>query len=162
MKILSLLTASVVTFPFVDGSTLVKAQEYSKYCNDRYGFCIDYPKDIGIEPAPDNNDGRRFYDRNGFFMTASGINNVTNETSQSEMQSQKKDFNVITYQTTGKNWFILSGYKDNNILYIKTYVGNGSINHLYIQYPIYLKAEYDEVVIRISRSFKPGSINTIN
>ena len=50
----------------------VFASGYANYCNSRYGFCVDYPANFGMEPAPVNNDGRVFYDGEGFRMTASG------------------------------------------------------------------------------------------
>jgi hypothetical protein len=43
-------------------------------------------------------------------------------------------------------------------VYRKTFVGNGSINHLYIEYPARLKAKYDEIVAKVVRVFKPGSL----
>ena len=48
-------------------STANAQQAYTKYCNARYGFCIEYPVNFGIEPAPTNNDGRAFYDNEGVF-----------------------------------------------------------------------------------------------
>lgn len=111
-----------------------------------------------MEPPPENNDGRRFYDRNGLVMTASGINNVPEGTLQTEMHSQSEDFDEISYRAKGKNWFVLSGHKGANILYLKTFVGTGSINHLYIEYPTRLKTKYNEIVAKVARSFKPGHL----
>ncbi len=139
-------------------SSLINAQVYEQYCNNRYGFCVQYPQHFGIESAPMNNDGRRFYNHNGFIMIASGINNVMDDTLQSELESAKNKFDAITYQTTGNNWFVLSGYQTGYIIYIKTYIGEGSINHLYIQYPMARKEEYDKIVTTISHSFKSGDI----
>ena len=137
----------------------VSGEEYVKYCNGRFGFCICHPSHFGIEPAPVNDDGRRFYDGNGLNMTASGINNVLDDTLQSEMRSASEDFDKITYRAKGDNWFVLSGHKGANILYLKTYVGKGSANHLRVEYPADQKAEYDGIVARISRCFKPGRLD---
>lgn len=92
-------------------------------------------------------------------MTASGINNVFRDTLQTEMLSQSKYFDRITYRAKDQNWYVLSGYKGQNILYLKTFVGNESINHLHIEYPASLKAKYDEIVTRIVRTFKPGRLD---
>lgn len=70
--------------------------------------------------------------------------------------SQEEDFDTVTYCNVKNNWYVLSGYKDDNILYIKTYMGKENIYHLYIRYPISLKKEYDEIVLEASRSFKPN------
>jgi len=63
-----------------------------------------------------------------------------------------------TYRAKGGNWFVLSGHKGANILYLKTFVGTGSINHLYIEYPARLKTKYDEIVAKVARSLKPGRL----
>jgi hypothetical protein len=137
---------------------VVMAQSYKKYCNPRFGFCVAYPVHFGLEPAPVNNDGRAFYDGQGLRMSASGSNNVMDETLESERGSQERQFDSISYRTGGTNWYVLSGYKGNEIIYLKTYVGQGSSNHLYISYPARLQAEYQDVVTRISRSFTPGRL----
>jgi hypothetical protein len=141
---------------------LAFAQSYKKYCNKRFGFCVEYPEDFGMEPAPTNNDGRAFYDGEGFRMTASGINNVMDETLKSEMLSQEQNFDSISYRTSGNNWYVLSGLKGNEIIYLKTFVGKGSINHLYISYPSRTKADYESIVNRISRSFVPGDLGNLH
>lgn len=137
-------------------------QNTMAYCNDRYGFCIEYPRDFIMEPPPENGDGRRFHDDKGFLMIASGINNVLDETLSEEMRSQSKDFDKITYRLKGKNWFILSGYKGSDVLYRKAYVGKGAMNHLYITYPVRQAKAYGETVTQISRSFKPGDLNDVH
>jgi hypothetical protein len=91
-------------------------------------------------------------------MTASGINNVLEDTLQTEMRSQSEGFDKITYRAKGENWFVLSGSKGAHILYLKTFIGTGSINHLSLEYPARLKAKYDEIVAKVARSFKPGSL----
>jgi hypothetical protein len=135
------------------------AQSYKKYCNGRFGFCVEYPEDFGMEPVPTNNDGRVFYDGEGFRMSANGIDNVMDETLKSEMLSQEQNFDTISYRTSGNNWYVLSGLKGNEIIYLKTFVGKGAINHLHISYPSRMKAEYESIVTRISRSFVPGSLD---
>jgi hypothetical protein len=134
------------------------AQSYKKYCNERFGFCVEHPANFGMEPAPTNNDGRAFYDGEGFRLSVSGINNIMDETLKSEMLSQEQNFDTISYRTSGSNWYVLSGLKGKEIVYLKTFVGKGSINHLYIRYPSGMKAEYESVVTRISRSFLPGGL----
>ena len=134
------------------------AQSYRKYCNARFGFCIEYPVHFGMEPAPANDDGRAFDDGEGLRMTVSGINNVMDGTLKSERHSQEQHFDSISYRAAGSNWYVLSGYKGNKIIYLKTFVGRGSSNHLHISYPARLKAEYEGVVTRMARSFLPGGL----
>lgn len=133
--------------------------DYTRYCNERFGFCVEHPTFLAIDRPPANRDGRRFYDPNGFQMVVSGINNVLDDTVESEMKSQAGDFERITYRTRGRNWFVLSGRKGPDIVYRKTYVGQGAINHLSITYSATKGAEYAEVVAGISRSFTPGDLD---
>ncbi len=124
-------------------SHLYAQPRYKSYCNARFDFCVDHPATFGMGPAPTNNDGREFSDRDGFFMIASGMHNALENSLIDEMKSQEEDFDKITYRVKKKNWFVLSGYKDNDILYLKTYIGKEFIYHLYIRYPTELKTEYN-------------------
>ena len=147
----------IAIFIFAFMSQAYAQMDYKKYCNARFNFCVLYPVTFGMGPAPDNNDGRNFYDREGFSMTASGMYNVLENSLKDEMKSQEEDFDTVTYHKVKDNWYVLSGYKDNNILYIKTYMGKETIYHLYIRYPAKLKKDYNKIVSKASRSFKPGS-----
>lgn len=155
----NLLFSGMMLISITCSVVMAEAQEYARYCNARYGFCISHLSRFAMEPSPANSDGRRFFDGKGLSMTASGINNVLDDTLQSEMNSQSEDFDKITYRAKNDNWFVLSGYKGSDILYVKTYVGKGSINHLRIAYPANRKAAYDGIVAEIARSFKPGRLN---
>ena len=111
-----------------------------------------------MEPSPENGDGRKFRDNQGLVMVVSGINNVLEDNISAEMASQVRGFDKITYQKKMGNWFVLSGYKGGTILYRKTYVGKGAINHLFLQYPFKQLDAYNDIVKKISRSFKPGEL----
>jgi len=143
---------------FAGAASTVAVSDPARYCNQRFGFCVDYPQNLEMEPPPVNNDGRRFHDRDGFLMIASGINNSMEETLHSEMESQEEELDTVTYRKFGSNWYVLSGFKGPDIVYLKTYVGRGSINRLYIKYRTSLRSRYDKMVDSISRSFVPGQI----
>jgi hypothetical protein len=135
------------------------AQNNSQYSNVRFGFHISYPSFLISSPAPANGDGIRLYDKKGFVIVASGINNESEITFQSELDSQWESIGKVTYRVRGNNWFIIAGIKENKIIYIKSYVGTGAINHLYIEYPKDLKENYSKIVESISKSFTPGDLN---
>ena len=148
---------SVLLFGFV---TQVNAQQsYTKYCNDRYGFCVEYPVNFGIKPAAINNDGRVFYDTQGYTMRAYGSYNALEHSIKAEMRDEEKGFDIITYRAAKNNWYVLSGYKDDNIVYLKTYMSRNKeiFYHLYMRYPAKFKTEYNKIVSKVSKSFKPGS-----
>lgn len=165
-RVLLLITLIIiVAFPCFS-QTQTKDDKYwalsKTYCNARFGFCVGYPTSLLKDSSsPENNDGQRFDNGNGLEMTASGINNATHDTLASEMRSARGDFDRVTYQAQGKNWFVLSGLKKgatDTIIYLKTFIGRGSVNHLEITYPVPLKENYRTVVGNIARSFKPGQL----
>ena len=134
------------------------AQNNLQYMNERYGFHISYPSFLISSPNPANGDGIRMYDKKGFVLVASGINNISEITFQSELDAQWESIGKITYGVRGDNWFAISGVKADKIIYIKSYIGTGSINHLYIEYPKDQKDKYDKIVETVSKSFMPGDL----
>ena len=159
IRISNLLFSCLLMLFIACASAAAADQKYTRYCNPRYGFCVNYPAHLRMEPPPVNGDGRGFNDGQGFSLTASGINNVLDGTLESEMKEMSEEFDKVTYRIKGDNWFILSGFKGADILYIKGYVGKGSRNHLYISYPANRKEAYDKIVSEVSRSFKPGRLD---
>ncbi|MEA4883731.1 MAG: hypothetical protein VB144_08780 [Clostridia bacterium] len=115
-------------------------------------------EEFGMGPEPANGDGRHLYDRDGCYVTASGRHNYLGATLESEMEERKEGFDSVAYEKKGKGWFVLSWYKEDDILYLKVYVGPGAISTLHVQYPASMKERYDEVVTIMSRSFRPGDL----
>ncbi len=134
-------------------------QAYTKYCNARYGFCVEYPVNFGMKPAPTNNDGRVFYDTEGYSMRAYGSYNALDHSIKAEMKEEEKGFDIVTYRAAKNNWYVLSGYKDDDIVYLKTYMSRNKeiFYHLYMSYPAKFKTKYNKIVSKVSKSFKPGS-----
>jgi hypothetical protein len=135
-----------------------EAQNNLRYVNERYGFQMSYPAFLISAPIPANGDGMRMYDKKGFVLVASGINNESEITFQSELNSQWESIGKVTYGVRGNNWFAISGVKENKIIFIKSYIGIGSINHLYIEYPKDQKDKYDKIVEAIAKSFIRGDL----
>jgi hypothetical protein len=135
------------------------AQNNLVYVNSWYGFQVSYPSFLISAHNPANADGTRMYDKKGFVLVASGINNVTGESFQSELNTQWGSIGTINYGVRGSNWFTISGIKENKIIYVKSYIGTGAINHLYIEYPKDQKDKYDKIVESVSKSFMPGDLS---
>ncbi|MGB5963977.1 MAG: hypothetical protein WBG65_00420 [Sulfurimonadaceae bacterium] len=126
------------------------------YCNERFDFCVNYEQGFGVKPAPDNGDGRSFYDRDGFKMSVFGSNNTMMESLEDAMKLYSSDIDKVTYQKIYKNRGIASGYKSNSIVYIKILKRKEAFNILVIEYPRSLKNMYDSTVVDISTSFEPN------
>ena len=174
-RVLFLITVIIiVAFPCF-AQTQEKDDKYwaltQKYCNARFGFCVYHPASVGWrdqqgvwhagnQGAPsENNDGSKFDNGNGLEMTVSGINNTDHGTVQSGMKEARKEFDKVTYRAHGKNWFILKGQKADVIIFLKTYIGRGSVNHLRIEVPVPQKENYGQIVMNIAGSFSPGQLS---
>lgn len=134
-------------------------EDWDTYCNNRFGFCVDYPKRLFAGAGPSSGDGGRFYDAGGLVIEVTGSNRSPQQTIGREMKLLSRGLKKITHQAKGKDWFAMSGYRDDKIIYCKTYVGKASVNQLLIEYPEEKKAQYAKAAARVSRSFKPGAIN---
>ena len=63
---------------------------------------------------------------------------------------------TITYETRGKNWFVISGTKTGNIFYEKHLLSHGMNEDFVMSYPASAKQIYDPIVARMAKSFRSG------
>jgi hypothetical protein len=64
----------------------------------------------------------------------------------------------VTYRPRGRSWFVLSGYRDNDIYYEKVMFtcGGQVVNVMAITYPSEQRELYDSVVERMEDNFRPA------
>ena len=128
--------------------------EYKQYTNDRFGFSIEYPSTFVTKVVPDNDDGRIFSSEDDTArLTVSGINNIFNDTVIASYNDVLKVHSNASYKKQEDNWFAVSWTEDNNIVYEKSVVGNGSIDTFIIKYPKSQKEYYDSIVAHLNSSF---------
>lgn len=139
---------------------------YDTYCNSRFAYCIDYPKDI-IYPQPEsaNGDGRVFIDKQGQeILRVFGRNNSDPDFGNVTLEQQfntdlhdiekQTDQQVITYQKLGNDFFIISGYNKDRFFYQKTILKDGAFGYAMLQYEKSNKATFDKLSERVFKSFK--------
>lgn len=139
--------------------TVVQAQADSKYRNVRYGFSFPEAKGMKSDRLPDNGDGIKLKNGKGFSITAYGSNNVLTATLMDEANSHSSTMDKVTYRAKGKNWYVVSGLKGSQVIYIKGFVGVGSTNTLMLEYPKKDEKAYDLLVTKLSRGFRPGDLD---
>lgn len=139
------------------------ADNWHTYFNDRYGTTIDYPDRFKPEPPPDADDGRRFKSADGayFWVAASYYTYALDLDLAGYRDSILKNLDkgaVVTYQASGKNWFVISGTKGNDIFYERHMLTHGAqlTEDFGISYPAALKSTYDPIVARMAKSLRPG------
>ena len=67
-------------------------------------------------------------------------------------------YDELTYRPRGRSWFVLSGYRDDNIYYEKVMFscGGNVVNVFGMSYPVAERSRYDPIVERIEDQFRPG------
>lgn len=130
---------------------------YERYYNDRFNFSVFYPGGLlNKQDAPQNNDGRTFVspDRN-IVMKVFGSYNVQDENIESLYNQQLNQTNrEVTYKTLEDDFFVVSGYENNQVFYNKVMFDNNRMLNLNIDYNKSLQPEFDPIVAEISNSFR--------
>lgn len=127
---------------------------FEKYCNTRFGFCVDVDTQWGKEAAPANNDGRSFFDGEGLRVNVRGSYNALGERLREAMDNAKNGLDRVTYETMRGNWFVVSGYKGSDIVYTKVFLHNNTYYTLLITYSTALQKKYNAIVTRLSKTFR--------
>jgi hypothetical protein len=162
MKTFSVLALVLANLGFAASCGAARADAWLTYQNDRYGTTIDYPDSFKPEPPPDADDGRAFTSADGarFSVSASygGIDSNLAKYRAFIIKNLPAG-EAVTYQTSGKNWFVISGTKGSDIFYERHMVSHGGemTEDFVISYPAAAKAAYDPIVARMAKSFRSGT-----
>lgn len=141
---------------------------FDTYCNARFKFCIDYPKDtIYPQPESTNGDGRVFKNKEGdkvltvygrWAMNTNGDDMTLAQQYDSDLhgddEPEGNNDRTITYQKLGKDYFVISGYQDKKVFYQKTILKEGAFCYAVLRYNESDKALYDKVSQQIFSSFR--------
>jgi hypothetical protein len=152
-------TVMPAVLPIAEAAGPVK---WLTYQNDRYGTTIDYPDFFKMGRPPDNDDGRKFSAPDGGEFSVFASFNVLDYDLAGYQASTLKSLDpgsVVTYQTHGDNWFVISGTRGDAVFYERHLLSHrGELtNGLVISYPAKLKQIYDPIVTRMSQSFRAGT-----
>jgi hypothetical protein len=150
---------AVLTFFGMMAGTAAVAAPFT-YANERFGTVCTFPDEIFTlrQPEPENGDGQEWLSTDGSSLICSGILNVDDDTPKgfvaAEKASKVPGYRII-YGKAGKDWAVLSGFKDQNIFYERRLFGkDGVIHSVWIEYPPALKSKYDPLVGPIAGSLK--------
>ena len=152
-------------------NTLTKTNlTFIKICNDRYGFCVDYPQNILYpQPLSGNGDGRHFSNKRGdqILTTFGRLNNNGDEKVSLEEQYEEdlrsndlidevtgNGKKVITYSKIGTNYFVISGFFKGHIFYEKVVLREEGFAYAILVYDEIEKQIYNQVANRIYKTFK--------
>lgn len=142
----------------------IAQKNYTKYCNTRFQFCIDYPSNFAAQPESDNGDGKAFVFEKAEIRAYGSLENEETNNLAQELEYVQKDY-TISYKVVKKDYFIVSGTdKKNNIFYRKTvvkqlkdYMETGPtqvLQTLTITYPKSQVKTYENYCKKIATSFQ--------
>ena len=155
---------TTICFALIGCLSFTTNSNYSEYCNSRFQFCIDYPKDLLGQGESENGDGQLFMSKDKQTeVRAYGMMAIEEFDKLSQQyESAIKDL-TVSYKVIKSNWFIFSGTdKKGNIVYRKTvkkklddYMNGGAqdvFQTLMISYPVSQKKLYDPYCAKIAKS----------
>ncbi len=157
-------------FSFYQSSSQNSKLTYTRICNDRFGFCVDYPKNILYpQPLSFNGDGRHFRNKKGDqILTTFGRRNYNGDEKISLEEQYEEDLRsedlideitgtgkkVITYSKLGNNYFVISGFYKGHIFYEKVVLKEEGFVYAILVYEEIEKKIYNQVAERILKTFK--------
>jgi hypothetical protein len=138
---------------------------YAYWADERdadLGFRFSYPTELFQRVDGDQKPSFHYYvsrDERAKFM-AGAWNNEAGQTPSEFKQwllSNAGGYDDTTYRPRGRNWFVMSGYRGDDIYYEKVIFSCGGkvVNVLAITYPSSLRQQYDPVVERMEDNFAP-------
>lgn len=137
--------------------------QWATYRNPKFGFAIEYPAGVLVpDPRPAPDAGALFASADGKIrLLASAGSNETSESIESYREFVLKEIYIgaaIDYAPVRKSWFVLSGTKDGETFYERiTFACEGRVIYGWqLRYPTSERVQFDRVVERIHRSYKPG------
>lgn len=136
-------------------STPSSSSDSWKTFNHKYGFALELPnyfKEGSLTAS-----GIQYYinDLNdNITIMVETVGEGSNASLKDDYQFQLKSSEGCDYKILKDNWFVLSGQDKEGIYYQKTILKNGQTHYLSIRYPTTQKDIFDNILPRISKSFK--------
>lgn len=144
-----------------DSFTASSISGYNTYTNGRFGFSVAYPSNYLTADVYSNGSGMSFTDSSAgnILIDAWGMNNEAGETAQSRLSDLEQAVGIEGYTAHGDSWFVYSyEASDGVVVYIKEYVGSGSIVRMTITYPRSMASTGDPIVETVEPTLEPGDL----
>lgn len=133
---------------------------WQRYSNDLYGTEFEFPAQIfDVTPPPETNDGRQFLSRDAT-LEIIATKNITGEgvegLKRRVLKKEEGNGHDVTYSPSGQNWFVVSGFRGDQIFYEKYLLRDGVIHAFGMEFPVSAKPVYAPIIERIEDSFRVG------
>ncbi len=144
-------------------SAPVLAATWTDRTIEPHGARISYPDSVFSEVETSNHRLSSFASDDGVaqFVVGSWFNDSEDAPPEFKrmLTGDDKRFDDATYAPKGRNWFVLSGYRGDDIYYQKIMFScdRRLVNIYAILYPVADRERYDPIVERMENGFRPGS-----
>lgn len=134
------------------------APTWNTYVNGRFGFSICYPREVLAAPESASQDGRSFHGAGGFealvFTEFYNIDAKSIDVRKLEAEREQSSGGAsISYRAAGKNWFVISGRRNERIFYQKTVLRNDQFINFEASYQASAANIWNFTVSKMSRCF---------
>ena len=147
-----LVALAVALTPVV--AAVAEPTDWHRYAVPETGAAVDIPNAIFTEDAgkPEKGYGRRFLTPDGRAnLTFQSVPNDAGDSPAAFLASKNPPSNIV-YQRITPRFFVVSGFRKENIWYNRCNFAGRYINCVLINYPAAEKREWDSVVTRISNT----------
>ena len=127
------------------------------------GFAYSYPPDLFQEIEGDGKPSFHYFEtpNSDAKFLVGGWNNRASRSPESFKQwliANAGGYDEVTYHPRGRSWFVLSGYRGDQIYYEKVMFScrQDIVNVIAITYPVAERKLYDPIVERMEDHFRPG------
>jgi hypothetical protein len=146
------------------GAYAQSGQSWANYKNPRFGYALSYPSSVfKPQPPSENGDGQTFLTDDGRakIVVYATVNDerFSPQDYRKTILSEFGGYDQMDYSPSGKTWFVLSGFRGDNIYYQKVMFSCGGrvINALSVTFPRVEKKFYEGLIEVMEDRFKPGS-----
>ena len=129
------------------------------YTNPSYGTSASFPATAfpRIMPASPGGEGQGWRSDEGAEIVIYAIENVEDRDPRSLVQ-WRRSLDRVTYQRTGGNWAVVSGYRPDGRIFYERYLFRGDLIHsVSVRYPETLRDPYDRLLKPITESLRGPS-----
>jgi hypothetical protein len=143
--------------------SLSATERWIEQRDPQFGYSYSYPETLFASVAGDGKPGFHYLAANASdakFLVGAWDNRdgATPEHFKRWMIENAGGYEEITYQPRGRSWFVLSGYRGEQIYYEKVMFSCGErvVNILAIAYPVAERDQFDPLVERMEDRFVTG------
>lgn len=136
--------------------------EWSSARDPDLGFSYSYPNFLFTRIEGDGKPSFHYFASEDAKFLVGGWNNAAGQSPESFkrwVMEHVGGYDELTYRPRGRSWFVLSGYRGDQIYYEKVMFSCGGelVSVFAITYPVSRRDVYDPVVERMENTFKPGT-----